>query len=46
MEKNIGMQGVRAVKRPILVDPRPIDDISHRLARQQFSESMPWLESS
>ena len=37
------MQGVSAVKRPIGVDPRPMDDISHRLASVQFKESMPWL---
>ena len=45
MEKNIGRQGIKAVKAPTLVCPRPIVATSPRLARVQFSESMPWLRS-
>ena len=39
----MGRTGIRAVKTPLGVHPRPIAAVSHRLARVQLSESMPWL---
>ena len=45
VEKNIGRQGIKAVKAPTLVCPRPIVATSPKLARVQFRESMPWLRS-
>lgn len=41
MEKNIGRTGIRAVKTPFGVDPRPIAAVSHKLAKVQFNESIP-----
>ncbi len=39
----MGKTGIRAVKTPLGVDPKPIAAVSHKLARVQFRESIPWL---
>jgi hypothetical protein len=46
VEKNIGRHGIRAVKIPDLDVPSPIAAVSHKLARVQFRESMPWSNNS
>ena len=37
----MGRQGTRAVKTPLGEEPSPTAAVSRRLARVQFSESMP-----
>lgn len=41
VEKNIGKHGTSAVKTPFFDGPRPMAAVSHKLARVQFSESIP-----
>lgn len=43
MEKNIGRQGIKAVKTPFGDEPKPMAAVSQRLASVQFRESIPWL---
>lgn len=43
MEKNIGKQGIKAVKAPAGVAPSPIEAVSRSEARVQLRESIPWL---
>ena len=45
VEKNMGRQGTRAVKAPVLVGPSPTAAVSHKLAKVQFNESIPWLDT-
>ena len=45
VEKNMGKTGTSAVNAPILPCPYPTAAVSNRLAKVQFSESMPWLEA-
>lgn len=42
----MGRHGIRAVKTPEGEVPSPIAAVSSKLARVQFSESMPWSKSS
>jgi hypothetical protein len=46
VEKNIGRQGIKAVNIPALDVPKPIAAVSHKLAKVQFRESIPWSKSS
>ena len=46
VERNMGRTGTSAVKAPISPLPYPTAAASNKLANVQFSESMPWSNSS
>lgn len=42
----MGKHGIKAVKTPFGEAPSPTAAVSHKLAKVQFNESIPWLSLS